>query len=73
MMALNVARPFGEVKASVLVIVNQQDHTVTPGPAIQFARLLHADLVVLDDDCGHQYNACDDERVRTAVAEFLSR
>lgn len=72
MMALNVAAPFGnslekaaaEVKARVLVIVNRQDHTVTPGPAIEFARLLHADLVELDDACGHQYNACDDERVR---------
>lgn len=81
MMALNVAAPFGdslekaaaEVKARVLVIVNRQDHTVTPGPAIEFARLLHADLLELDDACGHQYNPCDDPRVRTAVAEFLRR
>src|SRR5258708_20752268 len=45
------------VKAKVLVIVAREDHAATPEPAIEFAHLLHADLVVLDDGCGHQY--CD--------------
>lgn len=79
MMSLNVAAPFGDslekaataVKAQVLVIVGKQDHTVTPGPAIEFARLLHAQLVVLDDGCGHQY--CDFAQVGKAVAEFLAK
>src|SRR6185437_282231 len=75
MMSLNVAAPYGDslekaattVKAKVLVIVGKEDHTVTPGPAIEFAHLLHADLVVLDDHCGHQY--CDSAQVGKAVAE----
>ena len=57
------------VKAKVLVIVGKEDHTVTPGPAIEFAHLLHADLKVIDDGCGHQY--CDSDGVQRAVAEFL--
>jgi homoserine O-acetyltransferase len=81
MMALNVAAPFGDslekaaavVKAKVLVIVGRRDHTVTPGPAIEFARLLHAELLELDDECGHQYGYCEDERVQKAIADFVDR
>lgn len=77
--SLNVAEPFGDslekaaaqVKAKVLVIVDKEDHVVTPGPAIEFAHLLHADLRVIDDGCGHQY--CDYAGVQKAVAEFLAK
>jgi homoserine O-acetyltransferase len=79
MMSLNVAEPFGDslekaagqVKAKVLVIVDKDDHTVTPGPAIEFAHLLGAKLLILDDGCGHQY--CDYAGVGKAVAEFLGK
>ena len=48
MMALDVSLPFGgsmeraaaAVKAKVFVIVARLDHVVTPGPALEFARLL---------------------------------
>ena len=78
MMALNVAAPFDDsleraaatVKAKVLVIVDKDDHTVTSGPAIEFAHLLHAQLVELNDGCGHQY--CDSAGVNKAVGEFLA-
>jgi homoserine acetyltransferase len=79
MMSLNVAEPYGDslekaaaaVKAKVLVIVGKEDHTVTPGPAIEFARDLGAQLLVIDDGCGHQY--CDNSRVANAVTEFLGK
>ena len=59
MMALDVSAPFGgsmegaaaAVKAEVLVIVSKNDHTVTPRPATDFARLMHAELIELNDDC----------------------
>ena len=78
-MSLNVAEPYSDslekaaarVKAKVLVIVGREDHVVTPGPAIEFAHLLHADLKVIDDGCGHQY--CDYAGVGTAVSEFLEK
>ena len=77
-MALNVAAPFGDslekaaaaVKAKVLVIVDKDDHAVTPGSAIEFAHLLHAQLVEIDDGCGHQF--CDWARVNRAVLQFLN-
>jgi len=78
-MSLNVAAPYGDslekaaaqVKAHVLVIVGKEDHTVTPGPAIEFAHLLHADLLLIDDGCGHQY--CDGAQVEKAVRLFLEK
>jgi len=77
MMSLNVAEPFGdslekaaaEVKARVLVIVGKEDHAVTPAPAIEFAHSLKAQLLVIDDGCGHQY--CDYAGVAKAVTDFL--
>jgi homoserine O-acetyltransferase len=79
MMSLNLAEPYGDslekaaavAKAKVLVIVGREDHTVTPGPAMEFAHLLHADLKVIDDGCGHQY--CDYAGVQKAVEEFLQK
>lgn len=79
MMALDVAEGFGgsleraaaSVKADVFVIVASKDHVVTPGPAIEFARLLRAKLLVLDSDCGHNAPWCEQQRVNKAVAEFL--
>jgi homoserine O-acetyltransferase len=79
MMALDISKPYGGsmeraaaiVKAKVLVIVGKEDHAVTPEPAIEFAHLLHADLVVIDDGCGHQY--CDYAQVGKTVAGFLEK
>lgn len=79
MMSLNVAELYGDsmekaaaqVKAKVLVIVGKEDHTVTPGPAIEFAHKQGAQLLVIDDGCGHQY--CDYAGVEKAVAEFLEK
>ena len=68
-MALDVSQPFGgsmrgaaaSVKAKVFVVVSKTDLTVTPGPAIDFAQLLNAKLLVLDDNCGHQAPGCESE------------
>ena len=79
MMALDISSAFGGsmekaatvIKAKTLVIVAKEDHAATPGPATDFARLMHAEFLELDDGCGHQY--CDGEGVRKAVADFLER
>jgi len=81
MMAIDVSAAFGgsmeqaaaAVKAKTLVVVAKFDHVVTPGPATEFARLKHADLLELDSDCGHMAPSCEEAKVRKAVAEFLER
>ncbi len=81
MMALDVSQPFGgslqraaaAVKAQVFVIASKNDLTVTPGPAIDFAQLLNAKLLVLDDNCGHQAPGCEVRTIVPAIAAFLEQ
>ena len=79
MMALDVSTHFdgsmpraaAAVKAKVLVIVAKLDHTVTPGPALEVARLLGAKTIELESDCGHLATSCEGKKVAAAVADFL--
>ena len=80
MMALDISAPFGgsmeraaqTVKAKVLVVVNEADQYVTPGPALDFAKLLHAQVLELNNECGHLLMDCEASKVNAAVAEFLA-
>ncbi|MDT5268736.1 MAG: hypothetical protein QOH49_922 [Acidobacteriota bacterium] len=79
MMTHDVSAPFdgsmeraaASVKARVLVVVAARDHVVTPGPATEFARLLKAQLLTLEGDCGHLAPGCESQKVNPAVATFL--
>ena len=79
MMALDVSDRFdgsmqraaAAVKAKVLVIIASKDHMVTPGPARDFAALLHASILELDSDCGHLAPVCEGAKLSSAVADFL--
>lgn len=79
MMALDVSAPFDKsleraaasVKAKVLVVVSKHDHVVTPGPATQFAKLLKAQFLEIDSDCGHIATGCAVEKLQSTVADFL--
>jgi hypothetical protein len=44
---------------------------VNPGPALEFARLIHARTLEADTECGHLIFDCDGPKVTAAVAEFL--
>ncbi len=81
MMAHDVARQFSgsmaqaasTVKAKTLVVVARQDMMVNPDPAMEFARLLKAELVEVNNACGHVFAACDGATVNAAVGRFLSQ
>jgi len=81
MMALDVSQPFGgsmeraaaAVKAKVLVVASKHDHTVTPQPAIDFAHLIDAKLLVLKGDCGHQAPGCESKTLVPGIAAFLAQ
>lgn len=61
------------VHARMLIISSEQDHAVYPGPALEFARLLHAQTLVLHGDCGHVAPFCEVDKVRPVVDSFLQR
>jgi homoserine acetyltransferase len=81
MMGLDVSAPFGgsmekaaaAVKAPMLIIVDAHDHMVTPGPALEFAKLKGVQTLVLESDCGHLGPGCEQEKVSAAIAEFLEK
>jgi homoserine O-acetyltransferase/O-succinyltransferase len=60
-----------KVKAKVLVISAAQDHMVNPGPALAFAKLIGAQTLVLESDCGHLSPGCEADKVNPAVRNFL--
>ena len=79
MMKLDITEKFGgswertakAVKAEVFVIVARFDYTVTPQPALDFAKLLNAKTLVLEGNCGHLAPSCEYQKVNSAIADFL--
>jgi homoserine O-acetyltransferase len=69
----SMERAAAAVKAKVLVVVSAGERVVTPRPAIAFARLIHADLLELQNKCGLALSNCDRETVNRAVASFLEQ
>jgi homoserine O-acetyltransferase len=59
------------VKARALVVSSRQDHMVNPIPAINFAPLIHAKLLILEGNCGHLATVCEASTVRPAIAAAL--
>lgn len=80
MMALDVTTPFGgsmaraaqTVQAKMLIIPSKNDHMVNPTPALAFARLRHARVLLLTSDCGHLATSCESARIDAAVSAFLA-
>jgi homoserine O-acetyltransferase len=61
-----------KVKAKVLVISSAQDHMVNPQPALDFAKQINAQTLILESDCGHIAPGCESDRVNAAVRTFLA-
>jgi homoserine O-acetyltransferase/O-succinyltransferase len=59
------------VKARVLVVNAAQDQMVNPQPALDFARLIGAQTIVLQGDCGHLAVGCEAATLGPAVRAFL--
>ena len=59
------------VHAKALIVVSQSDHVVTPGPALEFAQLMNARTLVLNDACGHDAIACELAKVAGAIHDLL--
>jgi homoserine O-acetyltransferase len=79
MIGHDVTRAFGgsldaavaAVKAKLLVVVNERDAMVTPGPALDFARRAHAATLILKGDCGHRSTGCEEKDISARIARFL--
>jgi homoserine O-acetyltransferase len=72
MMAIDAAKP-QRVKARMLIVVAKQDHMVNPGPARDFATGMHAPVIELESDCGHQSPGCEKDTLYPRVRAFLDQ
>ena len=80
MMAHDISKPFGSmakaaqtVKAKTLVVIARQDMMVNPDPAVEFGKLMKAELLEVNNVCGHVYATCEGDKVNAAVAKFLTQ
>jgi homoserine O-acetyltransferase len=79
MMNLDISDRFGgsmanaasAVHARTLIVVSKSDHAMTPEPALEFAQLMRARTLVLDDDCGHNAIHCEPAKVAQAIHSLL--
>lgn len=67
----SVARAAAAARSRFLIVVATQDETVRPEPARELARLLEADLVELEGDCGHLATVCERERLQNEIRAFM--
>lgn len=69
----SMAAAAATVKCRALVVAGTTDHVVSPGPALEFAKLAGAETLVFENDCGHGALGCEYERLTKAVAAALGR
>jgi len=62
-----------KVKAKVLVVSATQDHMVNPLPALGFAKLIHAQTLLLESDCGHMSPSCEGAKMDPVIQQFLNQ
>jgi homoserine O-acetyltransferase len=67
----SMAAAAAAVRATTLIVVSKSDHMVTPGPALEFAQLMQAKTLVLDDDCGHNAIHCEPGKILGALHDLL--
>ena len=61
------------IKTDVFIIVNKQDHTVSPWEALKFAKMIKAKTLVLDNNRGHLGISYEIQRVQKAINRFLQK
>ncbi len=69
----DIAKTAERIKTKLFIIVNKQDHTVSPWEALSFAKLVNAKTLVLDNNRGHLGIVYEIRRVRKAMAKFLKK
>jgi homoserine O-acetyltransferase/O-succinyltransferase len=72
MIALDAA-DYSAVKAKMFIVISKNDHTVTPGPALEFASKLGVKPFIIDNACGHSFHACPDNGMSSAILHFLAQ
>jgi homoserine O-acetyltransferase len=81
MIGHNVAKPYSNkmdevykiFKAKLLVVASPDDHAVTMGQALEFAKAVSGETLIINSRCGHQVFYCEKEKIGVAVRKFLAQ
>jgi homoserine O-acetyltransferase len=70
-----LAETAARTRSKFLIVVSEQDHLVNPAPALNWAKMVHAELYVSQNDCGHRLllSECDLQNVSSVVRKFLAK
>lgn len=68
-----LSRSASAVRARMLIVHTADDHMVSAGPALEFARLAGAETLAVRSECGHSIFRCEKERIGVTVRRFLLR
>lgn len=61
------------IKSEVFIVVNMQDHTVSPWEALDLAKMIKAKTLKLNNDRGHLGISYEMDKVRKAMDRFLKK
>jgi len=76
----DIAKPYNsslseaakQIKAKMLFIISEQDHLVNPAPAIEFSKLVNAQVVKVNSEMGHSAHVFDDQAVKKSIIDLLA-
>ncbi|HTJ14411.1 MAG TPA: alpha/beta fold hydrolase [Dinghuibacter sp.] len=75
----DIGKPYGgldaaakRIKGKMLIISSLQDHLVNPHPAMEFSKLVHAQLIVIDNPSGHLAPGFSVPEVQKGIKAFLA-
>jgi homoserine O-acetyltransferase/O-succinyltransferase len=67
----DMSRAARAVRARILIVHSPDDHMVTSGSAIEFAKTIGARTLLVPSECGHTAIFCQQDTLATAVRAFL--
>ncbi len=78
----DISRPFAQfeinagslITAKTLVVGFDNDHMVIPGPSVHLAKLIGAEVLLIEGNCGHMTPnpECTQAEVASAIHKFLA-
>jgi len=81
MQSYDITQPFqgslpkaaAAIQSNVFMIISDSDHIVNPAPAKNLAQLMDAEILILENNCGHLAVGCELQQCARKIAQFLEQ
>lgn len=68
----DLSKAANKIKSKLFLIISKRDMMVNPTYSLQLSDITGCRTLILDNNCGHLAVTCEIEKVRKAIADFLS-